>query len=232
MIKLDSIAVDCPDPMALATFYAGLFDAEADGDCFHLNDGKLEIWFQHVENYQAPTWPTQERGQQLHFDISVADVDALTDKAVRLGATLTEPRDGYHSPILLDPIGHPFCLIKDDSKLSPTLTALNFDCDDTHGLATFYQKLIGGEVRVYDEWRSVVRDEGITLNFQPVENYQPPTWPTQERGQQIHIDFHTDQRPAMVELAKSLGATDTGEYGERFTVMRDPAGHPFCICDD
>ncbi len=229
-LKLDSIAVDCPDPVSLSAFYAEVFGVENRGDFFYLPGGLIEIWFQQVEDYQAPTWPTQERGQQVHFDIVVGDIEAAVQQAVQLGATLTERRDGFHYPILLDPVGHPFCFIAGPENSSSNLRAVNFDCSDPTALAEFYQGLIGGEIEPQDGWIDINRQGDVWLSFQEVDGYQPPTWPSQERGQQIHIDFHTSDRQEHVHRAGELGA-ERLEVNKGFTVMLDPAGHPFCICD-
>lgn len=229
---LDSIAIDCPDAHELAAFYAQLLGVAQRNDAIHVRDGNLEIWFQQVEGYQSPTWPTQERGQQVHLDFGVSDVDAAIERAVQLGAILTERREDYHYPILLDPVGHPFCLIEanDDSAKQIEVSALNFDSANASELAAFYQGLIGGTIDEFPEWMNLERENELNLSFQSVADYQPPTWPTQERGQQIHIDFHTDDREAEVNRAIQLGASlQVMEQG--FTVLLDPAGHPFCICD-
>lgn len=108
-ISADMLAIDCPDPKALATFYASLLGTEVSGeDAFVLPSG-MEVWFQPVEDYQAPTWPTQERGQQMHFDFMVDDMDAAQARAIKLGATLVDDgQESFH--VLLDPAEHPFCL--------------------------------------------------------------------------------------------------------------------------
>ena len=229
-LKLDSIAVDCPEPVELAKFYADFLGVENRGDFFYLPGGLVEVWFQQVEDYQAPTWPTQERGQQVHFDISVPDIEASIERAVQLGAPLTDRRNDYHNPILLDPVGHPFCLIAGSESVAATISSYAFDCADPSALATFYQGLIGGEIDDQPGWVELNRQGDMGLAFQQVEGYQPPTWPTQVRGQQIHLDFHTSDRQEHVHRAAELGA-ERLEVNKGFTVMLDPAGHPFCICD-
>lgn len=247
MIKTDSIAVDCPNPKELLTFYAGLFGQtlDDDSDFVSIGDGSAEIWFQPVEDYLPPTWPTQERGQQAHFELVTNDMPAAATLAESLGATRAsqQPDDGEWI-VMLDPAGHPFCLVPpfvnlpspvaDASADRPALAfgALTFDCADGWQLGQFYHQLADLEIQdVGLSAPALKAANGVLLLMQEVEDYQAPTWPTQERGQQIHIDFHTDERAAMVRRALELGATDTGEGGERFTVMLDPAGHPFCICD-
>lgn len=109
--RISGVAIDCPDAEQLATFYSQLLAVELSSpDAFTIADGAVEVWFQQVENYQPPTWPTQERGQQVHFDLEVDDRDAMIARAKELGATLADPNPGGSFTVMLDPAGHPFCL--------------------------------------------------------------------------------------------------------------------------
>jgi poly(3-hydroxybutyrate) depolymerase len=49
----------------------------------------------------------------------------------------------------------------------------------------------------------------------------------------IHLDLAADDREAEVERLSSLGAsvveTKSNEFGETWTVMRDPEGNGFCV---
>ncbi len=239
-LSLDSIAVDCPNAAELTAFYASLLDVENEGDCIHLRDGAVEIWFQEVEHYQAPTWPTQERGQQVHFDFAARDWNAAVARAESLGATRAPAEPGEHEVVvMLDPAGHTFCMCKPWDEIAdklpeaddvPTLTNLTVDCADVHALAKFYHDFAGFEQVDFGSWGAVRSDPLGLVLFQPVENYQAPTWPTQERGQQIHFDFHTADRDTYVAKATELGA-EVQYVAGGFTVMKDPAGHPFCICN-
>ena len=112
--RISGIAIDCPNAEALATFYSQLLDIELSSpDAFILSgegDHQVEVWFQQVENYQPPTWPTQQRGQQVHFDLEVDDRNAMIERATELGATMADPNPGGSFTVMLDPAGHPFCL--------------------------------------------------------------------------------------------------------------------------
>ncbi len=118
--KLDAIALDCPDPRALAGFYAeilGLSIAEdsedewveltgpgsADGD-------RPVLAFQKVDDYRAPEWPGQLVPQQLHLDIRVDSLDEGERAVLALGATATGEQYATWR-VYLDPVGHPFCLV-------------------------------------------------------------------------------------------------------------------------
>ncbi len=110
-----SIVIDCPDPAALANFYATMLDwkveAQSDWVDIRADYGQL-ISFQQVEDYQPPQWPGQEHPQQMHLDVAVEDLDAAGEEVVKLGATKAEFQPGTTFRVYLDPAGHPFCLCK------------------------------------------------------------------------------------------------------------------------
>lgn len=114
----EMLIVDCPDPKAMARFYAELVGAQIVG----WDDGWTEIArdgdthplmaFQRVQGeYSAPEWPGQEKPQQMHIDVRVDDFDAAEAAVLALGATDTGVKEtGFR--VYLDPAGHPFCLIR------------------------------------------------------------------------------------------------------------------------
>lgn len=109
---LGSIVFDCPDPVALAGFYARLLDwpdPEPEEGWVTLKGDGGRLDFQQVDDYAPPTWPEGERPQQLHLDLTVDDLDAAHARAVGLGARLVD--DAHQTfRVYLDPAGHPFCL--------------------------------------------------------------------------------------------------------------------------
>ena len=109
---LRAYALDCPDPVALAGFYAELVGGRVvveDAEWVELEGTSLA--FQLVEDYRPPVWPGQDQPQQSHVDIGVTDLDAAQDKVLALGATLLEDWSGSKSwRVFADPAGHPFCL--------------------------------------------------------------------------------------------------------------------------
>ncbi|CAN5426685.1 VOC family protein [soil metagenome] len=115
--RFPSIVLDCPDPVALATFYATMLDwevkkhADDDGDWAEArSDYGQCLCFQQVVDYAAPVWPGQDRPQQMHLDVVVDDLDAAGAAVVELGATQHEHQPGTTFRVFLDPAGHPFCL--------------------------------------------------------------------------------------------------------------------------
>jgi hypothetical protein len=114
-------ALDCPDPLALATFYAALtgHDVEPLGHFtpddvvwIELLDGERRVLgFQKIDHYVAPTWPEGPVPQQLHLDFDVNDLDEGEAHAIEVGATKADHQPGETFRVYLDPVGHPFCLV-------------------------------------------------------------------------------------------------------------------------
>jgi catechol 2,3-dioxygenase-like lactoylglutathione lyase family enzyme len=114
------VVLDAPDPGALARFYSELLGwkiaSDEGGWVTIAQPGTTSyIGFHQSAEYVAPTWPPAEGKQQqmLHLDFGVGDVEAAVADAIALGATLAEfqPQDDVR--VMLDPIGHPFCLYHD-----------------------------------------------------------------------------------------------------------------------
>ncbi len=116
--RIEKTVFDCPDPRALAAFYAAILGMrvnEDDGDGAWVVIGRDVGWrglaFQRADPYVPPRWPDPERPQQLHLDIRVDDVEAALQELLRLGATLLEGEKGTGFRVFADPAGHPFCLV-------------------------------------------------------------------------------------------------------------------------
>lgn len=111
-----AVALDCPDPVALAEFYRELLGWEAgevdeDGDWVTLRnpEGGARLSFQQVPDYRPPAWPSAENPQQAHLDLDVTDLEAGHERALAIGAKLLDDAPkGFR--VYADPVGHPFCL--------------------------------------------------------------------------------------------------------------------------
>ena len=250
-IRFEAVTIDAPDAPALARFYHDLTGMEVEDvpeDTFPtISAHGVALVFQPVEGYRPPTWPTQERGQQLHLDFVTDDIPAAVAYAETIGATRAPvpPEDDF--TVMLDPAGHPFCLaapftdleeharrreIHRDGIPAITLAGVNFDCPDLARMVQFGIDLTGMEYRAPNgEPPKLLAENGLLYLFQEVDDYRPPTWPTQERGQQLHIDYLVDDLDAAVQHALDVGATKADlQPGSYYAVMLDPAGHPFCLC--
>ncbi|NYI04245.1 VOC family protein [Allostreptomyces psammosilenae] len=127
---LGTVVLDCPDPVALAEFYAAVLGGTAnteDPEWTVLTlEGGTVLSFQLAPDHRPPLWPDPEHPQQFHLDVSVDDVDAAHERVLALGATFLQDRvgeDGYGWRVYADPAGHPFCLCRDRSQEAGAGTA-------------------------------------------------------------------------------------------------------------
>ena len=113
---LEKTVFDCPEPRALAAFYAAVLGMRinedfADWVVIGLKPGDRQLAFQRATDWVPPSWPDPGHPQQLHVDIRVRDVDAAEREVLALGARRlpAEVETGFR--VFADPAGHPFCLV-------------------------------------------------------------------------------------------------------------------------
>jgi glyoxalase superfamily protein len=110
------------------------------------------------------------------------------------------------------------------------LPLIVIDCPDPGVLARFYGALLDWKIDVSAD-RASVCGEGQCISFHRVAAYTPPTWPSQEQPQQMHVDMIVDDLDAAEAAVIDLGATrHPHQPGTSYRVFLDPAGHPFCLC--
>jgi len=114
--KLGVVVLDCPDPRALAAFYAGILggtvEAEDEGGWVDLKvPGGQSLAFQEAPGHVPPKWPASGDSQQFHLDLTVEDLDAAEKGVLALGARPLDTDDRSRTwRVYADPAGHPFCL--------------------------------------------------------------------------------------------------------------------------
>lgn len=120
------------------------------------------------------------------------------------------------------------------------LAAVSLDCADPVELAQFYIALLDGELlRSKDDSAGgrvgATADSGgtsgIVLVPQRVAGYAPPEWPGTSI---VHMDLTAGTTAEATEQATrraiELGATLADpQPDQRWRVLLDPAGHPFCV---
>jgi catechol 2,3-dioxygenase-like lactoylglutathione lyase family enzyme len=114
--RLNTVVIDCPDPAALAGFYAellGLPITRRDDDWFTIGAaGDCRVSFQLAPDLQPPQWPDPQHPQQFHLDVEVDDIETAEQQVLALGAVrLHDEPTGFR--VYTDPAGHPFCLVFD-----------------------------------------------------------------------------------------------------------------------
>ncbi|MGW1807690.1 VOC family protein [Streptomyces sp. NPDC002078] len=119
LAKLGVVVLDCPDPRALAGFYAEVLggtvevqgDPEDDGWVDLKVPGGTALAFQRAPGYVPPKWPAPDASQHFHLDLVVEDLDAAEKGVLELGAEPLDAEDRERTfRVYADPAGHPFCL--------------------------------------------------------------------------------------------------------------------------
>ena len=105
------VAYDCPDPLALARFYADLLGlpvthVSADWVVVAASARASGFAFQRAPGHRPPAWPDPASSQQVHLDVMVDDLAAADAAVLALGA-----RRLGDDHVYADPAGHPFCLV-------------------------------------------------------------------------------------------------------------------------
>lgn len=111
------------------------------------------------------------------------------------------------------------------------LASVSLDCGDPRTLADFWSTLLGGDIMWSSDDFVAVKIPSMWIATVRVDGYAPPTWPDGERAKQIHLDLAVDDLNQGVAQALELGAVraDVQPAPERYVVLFDPAGHPFCL---
>ncbi|KAA2251366.1 VOC family protein [Solihabitans fulvus] len=111
-----------------------------------------------------------------------------------------------------------------------TLAMVNIDAADPEVLAAFYHQVLGWDVTHSERDYAMISDGTTAVGFGRVEGYRAPQWP--DAGKQFHLDFHVGDLAEAEARCLELGAAkpEFQPGGDRWTVLTDPSGHPFCIC--
>jgi predicted enzyme related to lactoylglutathione lyase len=111
------VAIEAPDPPALANFYSRLLGWPIVGEdngslVIQAPGGPAYLVVQPTNGYDPPRWPPVAGMQRpmMHLDFQVADLEEATAEAVELGAHVADAQPNASVRVLTDPAGHPFCL--------------------------------------------------------------------------------------------------------------------------
>jgi predicted enzyme related to lactoylglutathione lyase len=113
-----------------------------------------------------------------------------------------------------------------------TLIWVDLECADPPVLAEFYHQVRGWEIIDSQAEYAVVGAGGTRVRFGRVDGYQAAGWPSSGPPQRYHLDLQVDDVVEAIERCLELGAgkPEFQPGGDRWTVLTDPAGHPFCLC--
>ena len=121
-MKLGAMAVvlDSGNSEALSDFYAKLlgwkkYKPDDEWMIVFNDDEKGMPWltFQEIKDYERPVWPATPGKQQqmVHLDFHVDDMEEGVKHALACGAVLSDIQLEDEWRVLLDPAGHPFCIL-------------------------------------------------------------------------------------------------------------------------
>jgi len=111
------------------------------------------------------------------------------------------------------------------------LASIALDCADPAALAAFWAELVGGEVAFSSDDFVAVKADRAWVAAVRVPDHKPPTWPDAGTPKQMHLDLAVDDLDQAEAEALRLGARRAVEQPapDRWRVLLDPAGHPFCL---
>ena len=111
------------------------------------------------------------------------------------------------------------------------LAGVSLDTADPALLAEFYRQLLDLDLYLKSDDFVALRGAGILLTAQRVEGHVPADWPTGPVPKQLHLELAVDDLDAAEVSALALGASRAPEQPDpdRWRVLIDPAGHPFCL---
>lgn len=174
---------------------------------------------------------------RVHLDLHVDDVAAATQQALAAGATLVADADELGYAVLRSPAGLAFCFVDHPAAAAPApgvhkdgtrcfLEQVMLDVPEPEFAAetAFWATITG--------W-AFHRARGKHAEFGWFE--QPRTMPIRLMAQQIgegaarlHLDVRVSDLEAGAAMLERAGARPTGDGGEFWQVMHDPAGTVFC----
>ena len=111
------------------------------------------------------------------------------------------------------------------------------EAPDPATLARFYTTLLEWPIVHEEPGTTVIKppQDGVFMVFQQADGYTPPTWPPTPGAQRpmMHLDIQVDDFETAVADAIAAGARLAPHHPNPIVRgLRDPAGHPFCLCLD
>jgi catechol-2,3-dioxygenase len=123
-MRLGAVVLDSGNSDELAGFYQKLLGWSKEVQTFEgdkwvivksVGGESLPLVFQQVDNYEKPKWPSasgiQQQMMHLDFYVKFDEYSKNVEHAISCGATVSEVQYSEGLNVMLDPAGHPFCII-------------------------------------------------------------------------------------------------------------------------
>ncbi|PPK67420.1 VOC family protein [Actinokineospora auranticolor] len=116
--------------------------------------------------------------------------------------------------------------------MTADLIMFNLDCRDPQAQAAFYARVLGWAVSHSEPAYSMIGNGSVSVGFGQVEGYVPAAWPDASSSKRYHFDLSVPDVAAAADEYVALGASrpEFQPGGDRWTVLLDPEGQPFCLC--
>ena len=111
------------------------------------------------------------------------------------------------------------------------LVVLDLQCADPSALADFYHQVLGWDITLRHDEYVEISDGSTRILFTRLDGYEGPGWPDSAAPKRYHLCLRADDVAKAVKQCLELGAgkPEFQPGGDRWTVLTDPAGHPFCL---
>lgn len=112
------------------------------------------------------------------------------------------------------------------------LAAVSLDAVEIGPEAEFWRDLLGLKIIWQNEDFVALRGAAaVLITVQRVADHRVPQWPTGEVPKQLHLEVAVVDLDGGERAAVALGATvaSVQPSPDRWRVLIDPAGHPFCL---
>jgi len=111
------------------------------------------------------------------------------------------------------------------------LVLIDLECAEPPVLAEFYHQVLGWDLTTSHADYVEISDGSTRILFTRVDGYRGPGWPTSAAPKRYHLCLQADDVGEAVRRCLELGAgkPEFQPGSERWTVLTDPAGHPFCL---
>lgn len=111
------------------------------------------------------------------------------------------------------------------------LAAVSLDAVDPVPEAEFWRDLLGLQIIWQTDDFVALRGAAVLITVQRVADHRVPQWPSGEVPKQLHLEVAVLDLDDGEHAAVALGATlaSAQPSPDRWRVLIDPAGHPFCL---
>ena len=111
------------------------------------------------------------------------------------------------------------------------LAMITLDASETEPIARFWSAVLGWPILALTPEYAMLQGPSHALGIGMIPDHHRPAWPD-DGHKQFHFDLAVDDLEDAAARCVELGAERVDpQPGETWIVLRDPAGHAFCLTD-